>query len=523
MDKEYTHPTPLAEASDPATFPSRLEELSRHEDPAVRQAVIVNPNTPLPGLFFLAKEFPDHFFTNPVLPLLYLAHPGLEQQIDEESWLHLLRSRLMPTHWLAWLRKSRQTDTVSITATLHTNSAHIPRKIDASMTNALSQSIGIIAQQERTPVKILESLASAFSSDYFVKMHIAHNPATPRALLTHFFFTNMKSAVVRNPHLPRELLEQVSSASDEWDVRNGAAANPITSHEMLTRLALDPHGTVRRSVAHNPATPAEVLMSLAHDKDNLIRAEVALNRNTPSDILTQLGKDPSTSVREYVALNRNTPSDVLTQLGKDPSRLVREYVVSNLSAPVEIRVQLAKDLRQPTPDSQDQMRLAARGQLAWLERLEKRGVREPDLSRYAQRMFEAEKTIEKCKGLTSYDESWSVIHTLCDPALPDELRQALIDPFLSFWKDRWRERAHYHNQQWSGRLLPRLYLTWPWQKIFATSPLWTERYIMAIKAGVASSLLEKLVQDGNCYVSAAARFYLEEKETMRGTQDDNAL
>ncbi|MBO0784090.1 MAG: hypothetical protein J2P37_35235, partial [Ktedonobacteraceae bacterium] len=475
MNKAYPHHTLIAEASNPATLPSRLEDLSRHEDEAVRQKVILNPNTPLPCLFSLAKEFPDHLFANPVLPLLYLAVPDLAQQIDDESWLHILRSRRVPTHWLTWLQESQQTDPVSIATTLHIHSPHTPPHNDTSTTNALIKSVCIVAQQERTPVKMLEWLASTFASHHEVKMHIAQNPATPLELLRQFFFTNMKAAVVRNPRIPGELLEQCSSDSDTWDVRAGVAGNPTASREILTRLALDPHGEVLRSVAHNPATPAEVLMSLAQHKKSLIRLYAALNPNIPSSALAQLATDPERSVRENVARNPGTPVEILARLAEESDPIVRIDVAKNPHTPAETLARLLSDsdyhvrkavveyadlpsvlLRQLARDPQDPVRLAARGRLAWLERLEKEGITEPELSCYAQSMFQAQTSVERWKGKsTTYNTTvfW-IASSLSNPQIPDTLRQELIDPFLSSWKDRWRERAQSHNESWSVILLP---------------------------------------------------------------------
>ena len=98
-------PTLLERAGNLETPATELERLATCDDADVREAVARHPNTPPEVLYDLAGDFPEAFFENPVLELLFLEDPSLLERVSESA----LEAEETPEKWIR--RASRSSST----------------------------------------------------------------------------------------------------------------------------------------------------------------------------------------------------------------------------------------------------------------------------------------------------------------------------------------------------------------------------------------------------------------------------
>ncbi|WP_309572879.1 hypothetical protein [Deinococcus sp.] len=104
-DWEVARVTPDARTPlNPHLTAAELANLSQHRDKQVRAAVAAHPNSTPYSLGTLAAEFPVQVLSNPALPLLRLAQPGLILRWPVIALLALLRQTTAP----AWLFRQVQ-------------------------------------------------------------------------------------------------------------------------------------------------------------------------------------------------------------------------------------------------------------------------------------------------------------------------------------------------------------------------------------------------------------------------------
>jgi len=238
------------------------------------------------------------------------------------------------------------------------------------------------AQSAVTSTQLLITLAKDPSA--IVRSAVLKNPHTPREVLHQLAQyrdlhspgnyeilssiqdakTNERKTALRKSQRPMDLVEDMhrdarcdvaqdpetparilGKLADDSDrfVRSSVAENPKTPEKALSNLARDPVDEVRWNVAQNPKTPPAVLSELANDRDPDIRCEVAKHSALPPGLLAEFVNDEDVRVRTGIAQNPNTPADVLTQLAKNSELEVRQKVAKNVQTPPTVLAQLAKD------------------------------------------------------------------------------------------------------------------------------------------------------------------------------------
>lgn len=255
--------------------PAELTRLADSEDPAVRQEVAANDNTP-----------------SDVLGDLAVRDPKVE---------------------------------VRAAAARNENLAHavlIPLKNDRSVKVRAGA-----ARNPRMPVEHLRTLAT--DSNASVAGAVARNPTTPpdvyRTLAASSDMTVRKHAA-RRAHIPDDIANTLVTDSQS-QVRGTLARNRTTKAEHLTALADDESQSVRAYAARNANLPPALLRGpLSRDQAPGVRAAVARNTNTSQAVLTRLSTDPDSWVRRNVAWNDNTPAALLYALNNDRDEDVRNAV-----------------------------------------------------------------------------------------------------------------------------------------------------------------------------------------------------
>lgn len=109
-------------AANPSTPAALLDKLGQRNETGVQRAVAANPNTPLQRLLALAGHCVAEFFANPMLPLLFLEHPDLLQQLPRSSLLRLVLHPDAPAFFLKLLTTFTNED-IAEAARLHVNFA----------------------------------------------------------------------------------------------------------------------------------------------------------------------------------------------------------------------------------------------------------------------------------------------------------------------------------------------------------------------------------------------------------------
>ncbi len=379
--------------------PELLRELASSEDKATREGVTTNPNTPTDVLLKLAGDFPQQFFSNPVLCLLMLENPNLATDISYWSLLKLLKQDDAPEWFLACaamhanslvleaVAKHKQVSQ-RVLVQLATKSRYDPelglciaKRKDVSQTvleklaeHAAGSVRLYLSTYPKIPGRVLEILVENPEPNWNLRVaietSIAKNPNTPLNVLEALIevpYTKVKNAIAKrsdlpkhliielamdyrvhtmnflpqNPHIPSSWLEEMVEHPNER-VRQMVARHPNTPPHLLVEGAKDLE--LRQFVAENPSTPPEVLEELAMDSRGDIQAAVARNPNTPGYVLDILGSTPFHDL--LLSRHPNTPAStlqkVLWRLALDERLSVRKYVAQHNQAPVSILIQWAK-------------------------------------------------------------------------------------------------------------------------------------------------------------------------------------
>ncbi len=274
----------LLVAANVSTSAAHLEELSKDESEQVRRAVAQNPNVSLPCLLALANEFPAEFFLNPLCSLLNLAQPGWYTQIEDLTWLSLLRYAQIPRSWLSRVeeqkrhkgiltnlgaRQPRDPYRVWVAARLHValpelhaNGEHIGRD--------LADSVAVVARHGRTPGPLLAELAS-------IVCQYGHVKEIGDAVCE-----LIRRSVARNVAAPEDVLRILARDVDP-KVRYRVGENPRTPVDVLEQLAADTLAYVRSGVSANPATPPALLEHLAFNKSYEEKYEQIIRQREPEE------------------------------------------------------------------------------------------------------------------------------------------------------------------------------------------------------------------------------------------------
>ena len=386
-------------ATNPSAEPELLRELASSEDKATREAVTTNPNTPTDVLLRLAGDFPQQFFSNPVLSLLMLENPNLATDISYWSLLKLLKQDNAPEWFLACA--VMHSNSLVLEAVAKHKQASEPILVQLAMKSRYDPELGLcialrkdvsqtvleklaehgagsvrlhLAKHPKVPVRVVEILIENPEPNWNLRVaietSIAQNPNTPLNVLEALIkvpYTKVKSAIAKrsdltkdliielaidyrvhtmnflpqNPHISSDWLEEMADHPVER-VRQMVARHPNTPPYLLVKAARDLQ--LRQFIAENPSTPASVLEELAIDSRGDIQAAVARNVNTPGYVLEILGGTPFHDL--LLARHPNTPDStlqkVLWRLALDERLSVRKYVAQHDKAPVSILTQWAK-------------------------------------------------------------------------------------------------------------------------------------------------------------------------------------
>ena len=151
--------------------------------------------------------------------------------------------------------------------------------------------------------------------------------------------------VQKTEHKDRETENEADVSdyqSDEYFLYQ-LSRNPKLTSEILEILANNVSREVRYSLIYHPNITTKIQTILANDEYTEIRQALAIRSNSAPEVLELLATDESPYVRKEVAQNINVSPSILETLALDISPDVRMFVAKNSNTPTTVLEQLAKD------------------------------------------------------------------------------------------------------------------------------------------------------------------------------------
>lgn len=527
-------------AVNPQTPVEVLSTLTQDEDFWVRLALVGNRQTPIETLSALAqdedwqvREKAAWTARMPVEALYRLVRDEDEEDEGPAVRLALIVNPQVPIDLLWHLAQNKDATICAEARKAIVQHKQVPAEMLLDLAQAEEAEIRqTIAQNERTPTQALQILAR--EQDETIRQAVASNPQTPVDVLLSLAQDQawkVRQAVARNRQTPvTTLLDLAQDASDS--VRAAVACNKQTPLETVLYLAQDASSSVREGAACNKQTPVDVLRTLSQDEEWYVRRSVANNEQTPIEVLHMLTRDEEYDVRQAMADNKQMPVEVLHMLAQDEEEGVRWTVACNEQTPAEILRMLAWDKKTSVRKEVASNKQTPLDVLHVLAQDEEVGVRwQADLLQNL--LIEASLYGQKVWGtigrlwwkLDPYDEIDSVedasLKRLLDQIIEldasEHLRQAIIAALVTAWDSTRIQAAfqisetvfdanhHFSIGQESARRIMTPFLPPIALQKLAASPTWEVRYLVACHDQTSRDTRQHLSQDSNRYVRAMAR------------------
>lgn len=159
---------------------AQLRVLAHSPAAEVRAGVAAHPNTPAEVLGHLGAEFPAEVLSNPALPLLRLAQPGMLQSWPTRTLEQLTAQEGAP-EWLLRLAAKHSVIDVQLAAVIHHN---LPPDVLETLAQSPFWTIReYVARKPQLSPELLERLAR--DADYGVRITVAGRADLPPAALGH--------------------------------------------------------------------------------------------------------------------------------------------------------------------------------------------------------------------------------------------------------------------------------------------------------------------------------------------------
>ncbi|GGA06766.1 hypothetical protein [Okeania sp. KiyG1] len=263
-----------------------LEQLTKHPDENIRDALLDNRNLPRDTLLELARD------------------PSVSVRC---KLARKIFRRQTPVEILEMLADDESEEVRKLVA----ENPDTPVETLVKLANDSSKSVKEkLVSNSKTPVEILEILADDESEK--IRQLVAKNSHTPVETLVKLANDSskyVKQKLVSNPNTPVEILERLGLEEKIFNISN---AN--TPASILEKLADHSSESVRYEVVGHRNTPVSVIEKLANDKYIYTIRTIAEKSQTPPHILERLATHPDYTTRYYVAINRNTPATALEKL-----------------------------------------------------------------------------------------------------------------------------------------------------------------------------------------------------------------
>ena len=410
----------------------------------------------------------------------------------------------------------------------------------------------MIADHPSADAGLLGQLAT--DPDLYVRRAVALNPHTPPALLTQLATNEssfVRSAVAHHPATPPTTLAMLAG-DDELTVRNAIAHHRSTPRDALTELASDRHMSARVSAALNPCTPRAALTVLLDDDITDVRQALAGNLRLALVALLRLFADPYMQVRRAAAKNlmRRSAATLALLWRRRGFPLSSACLAADTALPLprEVMVTLLDEYQQFIPGTLATWPRASGRLLAALAMNKDANtygaiVRHPHTPAHVLRMLIEDReiigwapTMEELLKNPAVQPAMLETLFLTDaihlgagvmrhPSMTDSLRASLYSRYcMGVVQDGIRqpdEMTAYSDASWHDHLLERGYywlalasshLDAACYRKSAASLDWRDRCVVAHNEVTPRDAVERLADDGNRFVRAAARVNLARRD-----------
>lgn len=397
-----------------------------------------------------------------------------------------------------------------------------------------------VAGNPSTPSEILTKLAQEPNES--IHRAIAANPNTPPAVLTEFATDSPQSvgvlqAIALHPDTPLAILENLVSSQyprvtqaaienlywgtnldPKWKTlyqnRFASIAPDLPSHlwQKLEKMIVNPDPEIRSKLAAHPKTPPQILSQLAYDPDIEVRLALVNNPQIPASILgdvicRELGGSPPTDtglqsssllgeifkcsdedwIQIAIARNPNTPSRLLRRLATHSDPMIRKIVAKNPHTPPQCLLNLAHD------EDSDVREIVYQSRHAPLKALEL-GLLEMSNDQNWEQHYQQNQRYLSQQELTKFLVIARRYVTRFSEGLCFVL-EFCLKPRVGFLYNL------------GALCFPEIRATA--FENYTTSWMWIERYCITQHPNTPTSSLERLAQDGNRIVRAAAKARLQ--------------
>ena len=422
-----------------------LEKLASHRENLIRCDVAEHPNTPI---------------------------SALEKLVDEDYCV---------THWNL---SSNPNTPPRLLKLLFKKWHYHNEKYDYSVCSNL-------ANNKNSPASILKILAN--NSDPSIRVNVAVNPKTPFSILKRFAMEETDESILKyltdNSNLNHEIVDLLAK-NPNTKARLYAIESSHLSFKTLIQLARDESAEVREKIAifsninvkiyrpspkfddyhdiviriiKHPNLPLEVWLELATDSETKVRLAVASNITISATIIELLASDESPKVREkLISRNQNICINILERLSRDISPNVRQAVAKHPNTSIYLLDQLAIDNN---------------------KEISQAIIKNPKTPLNLKCTLQERLRVNENPTLKGITRLYKPDNDL--PTLLSEYIQSSV-PFVRFI-------SLMHP------LIPDKFL-----EQYSQSLLWWERYAIAINFSTPLEILEKLTEDCNYLVKAAA-------------------
>ncbi len=308
------------EAKSKKTAATRLEQLARHSDTSIQQAVTGNPSTPASALEYLGGHGKFNILKavakNPNTPDAVLEKLARHKQATVRE--AVANRDVLPASIALHFAKS---DEKNLKRALLYRSH--PRKVWEILAADADEDIReVVAREETISEALFEQLLNDTSPQ--VRQALGYNekiqnrPDWIERLATDSEPLVRRAALVFGGH---SLLERLVHDTSDI-VRCGVAESEFISDDIANLLLKDPSEEVRAELAYSSfleKTSLALSLALAADTDK-VRWVLAGNMEAPLQALERLASDPHSHIRWRIAENESTPKAVLQKLLKDKDK-----------------------------------------------------------------------------------------------------------------------------------------------------------------------------------------------------------
>lgn len=451
--------------------PNFWEGLANHPDSSVRYALLNN-----------------HHVTPDICRSVVL---------DEEHKLKAARNSTTPAYYLTKLALDPDAKVRQAVA----GNTNVPRSLlydlvkdpDREVTRSAYQKLRELEDNSKNPYDLLS------------------NPKTPTEVVESLLPRHREEALA-HPNVPQHYLFEYAQNAD-WELRKAVASNPNLPLPLIEALAedddLDFEKLVRDRIAYHPQTPLKILLkdlaresrlelavaaqiypkSSARAKLNGIIDILAEESTSPLEkIVQRLIDDVGVEACQFLAGRSDLPAEFLVRLASHSDLKVREKVAQNQNTPVSALEMLAKD-------DAVEVRLSVAGRRELSSATVETLVSDRDFQVRQRAAFNPNLSLAAIERILCSSRAFEFLqwHPQCLWLNPEIVPQ-IVD-FYARSQSQLARLIALSQSQVSEEMLAEKSL----------SIRWLDRLAVARNARTPVSVLQRLTEDANVLVRAAAR------------------